>query len=67
MYLEDLETWQLSLILLAIIWELVWKGIAMWRAAHNGHKGWFVAMLIINSVGLLPLIYLSYVKPATKK
>lgn len=67
MYLENLETWQISLILLAALWEIVWKGIALWRAALNGHKGWFVAMLVINSVGLLPLIYLSFVKPDTKK
>jgi Family of unknown function (DUF5652) len=41
------------------VWELTWKGFALWRAAKNNHKYWFVPLLIINSMGLLPIIYLS--------
>lgn len=41
------------------IWELTWKGFALWKAARNNHKFWFVPLLIVNSVGLLPIIYLS--------
>jgi hypothetical protein len=50
--------WFLLLIILLAVWELAWKGVSMWRAARNGHKGWFVAILIINSVGILPIVYL---------
>lgn len=41
------------------IWEVTWKGFALWKAAKNNHKYWFIPLLIINSVGLLPIIYLS--------
>jgi len=40
------------------IWELAWKGIALWRAGRNNHLGWFVAILILNTMGLLPILYI---------
>lgn len=48
----------LALILILVLWELVWKGIALWKAAKNEQKYWFVAMLIINSLGILPILYI---------
>lgn len=41
-----------------VILELVLKGFALWRAAQNKQKYWFIALLLINSIGILPLIYL---------
>jgi len=41
------------------IWELTWRGFALWRAAKNNHKFWFIPLLVINSIGLLPIIYLA--------
>lgn len=41
-----------------IVWVLVWKGFALWRAAHNKSKWWFGVMLIINTAGLLEIVYL---------
>ena len=52
-----------GLVLLLVIWELVWKGLALWRAARNGHNGWFVALLIINTLGRLPILYLYVFSP----
>lgn len=45
-------------ILLAILWTIPWKGVALWRAARNCHKGWFVALLILNTLGILEIIYI---------
>lgn len=41
-----------------IVFELVLKAIALWRSARNGQKGWFVALLILNTLGILPIVYL---------
>lgn len=41
-----------------IIWELYWKGVGLWRAAKLDHKKWFIAILILNTLGILPIIYL---------
>ncbi len=52
------NTTLLWLICLDLIWEIVWKGIALWRAGRNGHKGWFIAILILNTIGILPIVYI---------
>ena len=44
-------------ILLLLIWTLTWKGLALWRAAQNGSKPWFIILLLVNTVGILDLIY----------
>lgn len=41
-----------------VIWDLIWKGFALWQAAQKKQNGWFIALIIINSVGILPIIYL---------
>ena len=41
-----------------VIWELTWKGFALWRAARNNHIVWFVCIIVFNTVGILPIIYL---------
>ncbi len=46
--------WLIPVILI----ELVLKGFALWRAGRNNHPVWFVVLLIVNSIGILPLIYL---------
>ncbi len=46
------------LLLLLLAWSLVWKGLALWRAAKLNQKVWYVALLVINTAGLLEIIYL---------
>ncbi|MFA6081183.1 MAG: DUF5652 family protein [Patescibacteria group bacterium] len=42
------------------VWELIWKGLALWRASQNKQRNWFIAILIINTVGILPIIFLKF-------
>lgn len=46
------------LLSLAVAWSLVWKGIALWRAGRNGNLVWFIVMLIVNTLGILEIIYI---------
>jgi len=48
----------LGFALIAGLWDLVWKGLGLWRAAQLKQNGWFVAMLLINTLGILPILYL---------
>ena len=41
-----------------LIWSIAWKGLALWNAAKNSQKNWFIAILIVNTVGILEIIYL---------
>jgi hypothetical protein len=58
----------LPLFLAFILWTLAWKGWALWIAARNGHKWWFVALLVINTLAILEIIYIFAIgRPALKK
>lgn len=46
------------LLFLAAVWTLVWKGTALWRAARNNQPAWFVALLVINTLGILDILYI---------
>ena len=48
-------------LLVAIaIWTVVWKGIALYTAGKNQQKNWFVALLLLNDLGILSMIYLKW-------
>ncbi len=41
-----------------MIWSVIWKGLALWKAAQQGDKYWFIALLVINTVGILEILYI---------
>jgi uncharacterized membrane protein YiaA len=58
-----METTQLDIVLVPVIilvavWSLFWKILALWHAARANERGWFIAMLILNTAGVLEIIYL---------
>ena len=46
------------IVFVLAVWELIWKGWALWLAARRGEKGWFVALLVLNTFAILPIIYI---------
>lgn len=63
----DLSTGWTIVLIIGVIWELVWKGMAMWRAAKLDQPIWFMLLLFVSSLGILPIIYLlsHHVRTAT--
>jgi len=51
------NTW---VILLIVVWALPWKGVALWRAGRNNQKAWFIALLVLNTLAILEIIYIFY-------
>jgi hypothetical protein len=45
-------------LLLLVVWSLFWKGLALWHSGRRGQPWWFVVMLVVNTVGILEIIYL---------
>ena len=45
------------LIVIIIIWESVWKLIALWHCGRNNQLVWFIVIAILNTAGFLPLFY----------
>lgn len=39
------------------IWSIIWKGLALWKAAERRERNWFIIILVINSFGILDIIY----------
>src|SRR3989344_8538600 len=50
-------------IALAAIWTIAIKGYALWHAARNGQKEWFIALLVVNTLGILEIVYLVWFRP----
>jgi len=48
------------ILFLILAWTLPWKGVALWKAARNSHKGWFIALLVVNTLAILEIIYIFY-------
>ncbi len=48
------------LFALIVAWSIAWKAIATWHAARNSQLGWFIALFVINTVGVLEIIYLAF-------
>lgn len=57
----DLPGWLhvfLPFMILLLVWGMFWKGLALWHAGRRGHPWWFVILLLVNTVGILELVYL---------
>lgn len=40
------------------LWILPWKGVALWKAADKKQKWWFIALLVVNTLGLFEILYI---------
>ncbi|MCK6462704.1 MAG: DUF5652 family protein [Candidatus Pacebacteria bacterium] len=41
-----------------VIWGLFWKAWALWKSARLDSKKWFTALFLINTAGLLEILYI---------
>lgn len=57
---------KMAWLALLIIWTIPWKGVALWRAARNQQLPWFIAVLIVNTFGILEIIYLAFFQKRKK-
>jgi len=68
-------TW---LLIIIVLWSTAWKLLALWKSARKNHLVWFIVMAVVNTVGILPILYIfvfskmkccksSVKKPAKKK
>jgi methionyl-tRNA synthetase len=45
-------------ILALALWSAVWKGFALYRAGSLKSVPWFVVLFILNTAGILEILYL---------
>ena len=41
-----------------VVWEWFWKALALWHSGRRGQSWWFIALAIVNTVGILEILYL---------
>lgn len=50
--------WFLALVIFLVLWGGVWKAIALWKAARNNALAWFIVFCVLNTAGILEIIYI---------
>lgn len=48
----------IPLIVALALWTVIIKGFALWHAARGGQRNWFIAVLVLNTLGILEVVYL---------
>jgi hypothetical protein len=49
----------MTILAVISIWALVWKGLALWKAAAKKKSiPWFIVLLVINTMGILEILYI---------
>ncbi len=46
------------ILFLIYLWTLPWKGVALWKAARLQNKCWFMVFLVLNTLGILEILYI---------
>jgi methionyl-tRNA synthetase len=56
----SISTAFLAVLILAMVWSALWKAIALWNSARNKQVAWFIVLCLVNTIGLLEIIYLAF-------
>jgi methionyl-tRNA synthetase len=44
--------------MLIAIWSIPWKAVALWKSARNNDLVWFIVLMVVNTVGILEILYI---------
>lgn len=71
-FLESITTGNISTeflagIILLVIWSAIWKMIALWKAARNNSLVWFIVLAVVNTLGILEILYIFVFSKNKKK
>jgi len=62
-----MSTGTIVLIVVLMIWSIIWKGLALWRAARRHDTVWFIIFMFLNTVGILEIVYYYLIAKSDKK
>ena len=58
MYTFQASSVEITWLTILLAWSLVWKGLALWKAGRRNDKIWFIVLLVINTAGILDILYI---------
>jgi len=56
--MEKLLLEHLWIVIVVLLLTLPFKAAALWRSARRSHLGWFLALLILNTLAILDILYI---------
>lgn len=56
-FYEDYST-LIGILLFLVVVDAVLKLITLWQSARRKQMAWFIFLALVNSLGILPVIYL---------
>lgn len=56
--LTNLPSWTITALIIFLAWIFFWKAVALWQSARHGSSLWFGVFLVVNTLGILEIIYL---------
>jgi methionyl-tRNA synthetase len=55
------------LLIVAMIWTSIWKGISLWKSARTKQIIWFIVFIAVNTLGILEILYIFWFSKLKKK
>lgn len=56
-----------ALFAVIAVWSLIWKGLALWKSARKSSTIWFIVLLVVNTIGILEILYIFVFSELGKK
>ena len=56
--MEEFILKNIWIILLIVLWQTPWKGVALWKAARLEDHFWFIVILLVQTIGILDILYI---------
>lgn len=56
-----------GVFILLVVWTMVWKGLALWKAGRKNDMLWFVILFLVSTVGILDIIYYYHISKRKRK
>ena len=58
LYLGQHLMYYAGIVSILAVWSLIWKAIALWKAARRKDMSWYIALAIFNTLGILEILYI---------
>jgi len=62
-----LAGWLSAFLIPVALWSVFWMGWALWRAAKDDSKVWFIILLLVHTLGILDIIYIFFISKKSGK
>jgi methionyl-tRNA synthetase len=54
-------------LVIILVWSAFWKLLALWKAARKKHIAWFIVLALLNTIGILEILYIFVFSECYKK